>query len=240
MTTLSALAHHALALVPESVNVPIFTGPARGLWWTPASSPVTAYWRGTYERGEVERFAATLRPGMVVYDVGAHAGYYSLVAARHVGTRGHVYAFEPVRASFRALKRHIECNGLTSIVTPFEGAVADVPGFLPFRDKPGVMESMLDPAGGRLVPTFVLDDLVARRSIQPPDVVKFDAEQAEVLVLRGAAKTIQRYRPVIFLSVHKPHTRAESIAMLHEWNYIVRSLNALSDEESYELLALPN
>src|SRR5215204_7241889 len=48
-----------------------------------------------FEPFEVELFKESLAPGMVVVDVSANVGYYALVAATIVGTRGRVFAFEP-------------------------------------------------------------------------------------------------------------------------------------------------
>ena len=70
-------------LVPSSASVRILQGPARGLRWI-AGSGVPNYWLGTYERNKVREFSSLLRSDSVVYDIGAHAGYYSLIAARTV------------------------------------------------------------------------------------------------------------------------------------------------------------
>ena len=51
------------------------------------------------------------------------------------------------------------------------------------------------PAGGRLVPATTLDDLVA--SLDRVDVIKIDVEGAEARVLRSAAATLERHRPLV-------------------------------------------
>ena len=53
---------------------------------------------------------------MVIIDVGAHVGYYSLLAARQVGPTGRVYAFEPDSSNHDLLLGNIERNGYTNIV----------------------------------------------------------------------------------------------------------------------------
>src|SRR5688572_30216264 len=52
-------------------------------------------WAGVYEARAIELFRQQVRPGDVVFDVGACFGAYSLLASRLVGPRGQVYAFEP-------------------------------------------------------------------------------------------------------------------------------------------------
>lgn len=59
------------------------------------------YFFGVYEEGTVRWFRETLRPGMVVLDIGAHVGQYSLIAAGAVGPNGRVHAFEPNPSSYR-------------------------------------------------------------------------------------------------------------------------------------------
>ena len=68
-----------------------------------------------------------LAPGMTVFDVGANVGPYALVAARRVGDRGSVHAFEPTPKSAAGLRRNVGLNGLTNVVVN-EVAVSDTAG----------------------------------------------------------------------------------------------------------------
>src|SRR5882724_6714622 len=53
------------------------------------------YFFGVYEKDTVDWFRSNLRPGMVVLDIGANVGQYTLIAAGAVGPNGRVHAFEP-------------------------------------------------------------------------------------------------------------------------------------------------
>ena len=64
---------------------------------------------------------------MTVFDVGANVGPYALVAARRVGDRGSVHAFEPTPKSAAGLRRNVGLNGLTNVVVN-EVAVSDTAG----------------------------------------------------------------------------------------------------------------
>ncbi|HEX9841452.1 MAG TPA: FkbM family methyltransferase, partial [bacterium] len=68
-----------------------------------------------WEPCETEAFRAALRPGRAVLDVGANVGHYTLVAARAVGPRGHVWAFEPAPRPFAALTANVRLNGLRNV-----------------------------------------------------------------------------------------------------------------------------
>ena len=56
----------------------------------------------------IERF---VRPGDVVFDIGANVGAYSLVVDRAAGGQCTVYAFEPSFSTFAQLSRNVALNG---------------------------------------------------------------------------------------------------------------------------------
>ena len=69
-----------------------------------------------YSEPETAAFVQSfLKPGMVFWDVGAHIGEYSLLAARQVGREGKVEAIEPQPAIRHFLKTNIELNGFQNI-----------------------------------------------------------------------------------------------------------------------------
>ena len=69
-----------LALVPKKMVVPILQGRLRGKKWIVGSS-VHSCWLGTYEVAESLLMSATVKEGAVFFDIGAQAGYHTLLAA---------------------------------------------------------------------------------------------------------------------------------------------------------------
>src|SRR6266568_1109680 len=69
-----------LRLVPREMVVPVLQGRLRGARWIVGSS-THGCWLGTYESPKQHAFAAALRPGDLVVDAGANAGFYTLLAA---------------------------------------------------------------------------------------------------------------------------------------------------------------
>lgn len=69
-----------------------------------------------YEPVETTLLKKLLQPGQTFVDVGANIGYYTLLAARIVGPKGKVYAFEPDLTNFTLLKKNITANGYTNVV----------------------------------------------------------------------------------------------------------------------------
>ncbi len=79
-----------------------------------------------YEPQTTDCVARLLAPGAVFVDIGANHGYFSLLAAAIVGSRGRVVAFEPNPEVFAQLRTHIRLNGFESSVTAIDAGLADV------------------------------------------------------------------------------------------------------------------
>ncbi|MCK7580320.1 MAG: FkbM family methyltransferase [Chromatiales bacterium] len=163
-----------------------------------------------------------LSEGDVVYDIGAHIGYYTLAAARHVGASGMVYAFEPLALNQRFLAGHIQANALSN-VRLIDACVGAVPGTARFHQGQGSGRGRLSERGALEVRVVTLDDLLQSGDIRPPTLLKIDVEGAEYDVLQGAADLLQQHRPSILLSVHSEHLRQQCHAWLASLGYVFDS-----------------
>jgi hypothetical protein len=67
--------------------------------------------------------------------------------------------------------------------------------------------------------------------------MKIDVEGAEVGVLRGAARLIQRARPTIFLSTHGAEVHAECCRLLNSWGYTLAPIIGSDVASTSEVLA---
>ncbi len=110
---LGKLVRFPLALLPKNFVTPILAGPLRGKKWVVGSS-VHGCWFGSYESQKQRLVAEALSPGQVVYDIGANAGLYSLLASVAVGPNGRVFAFEPVKENVLYLERHLALNRISN------------------------------------------------------------------------------------------------------------------------------
>src|ERR1700690_902346 len=72
----------------DRVTLPILRGPLAGKSWMLASR--INFFFGTYEPEQTQAFQEIVRPGNVVYDIGAHFGYYTLLASGLAGPTGRV------------------------------------------------------------------------------------------------------------------------------------------------------
>ncbi len=156
----------------------------------------------------------------VVWDVGAHVGYHSLGFAALVGEKGRVIAFEPNRFNQKRFVKNLRLNlDLAKRIKIIRAALSDKNGTVEFivsdeventRSSGSHLGNILPPENPSVyegfkktkIKTFRADTLVARKIIPSPSVIKIDVEGAEELVIRGAAKTISKYKPIIFIEVH--------------------------------------
>jgi FkbM family methyltransferase len=174
--------------------------------------------------------------GSTVYDIGAHAGFHTLLASRIVGPSGHVCAFEPLPRNLRYLYEHLRLNRATNVQV-IEAAVAEHAGNETFVEH-GTYMGKLRPGGSLSVKTVALDPLIEGGRIPPPDFVKMDVEGAEVRALRGMRDTLATHRPTLFLSTHAPALHRESLELLRLLGYSVRPLTGRSVLQTDELVAM--
>src|SRR5690242_1374769 len=109
---LGQLLRMPLRLLPPRTVTRILSGPARGMRWVIGASN-HGCWIGTYERHTQKVLTEIIRPGDIVLDIGANVGFYTLLAARLVGSSGLVIAFEPFEPNIQQFERHVALNGLS-------------------------------------------------------------------------------------------------------------------------------
>jgi FkbM family methyltransferase len=161
------------------------------------------YLNGAYEPGETALFQRIVQPGMVVFDVGAHGGYYTLIAARAVGAAGQVVAFEPDPANRALLLRNVAANGYRN-VTVVPAAVSDRRGAARLYAGWGNAgdHRVYDTGDGRRwtdVASVTLDGFLDEGGVTRVDVIKMDIQGAEGAALRGMSALMRRHRQLKLL-----------------------------------------
>lgn len=162
---------------------------------------------GTYEVPVQKALIENAEPGGVVYDVGANIGYFSLLAARRVGPKGQVYAFEPVARNAAAIERSARANSFDT-VTVFERAVGAAHGVTELNLARHIGGAMLasvgappDWRGSVDVEVVALDGFIDAMGLRPPSLIKIDVEGAEMDVLRGLTRTLEANAPVMIIEL---------------------------------------
>lgn len=217
-STLGKAIRLPLRLVPSGAVVRIVRGPARGKRWL-SNAAANGYWLGFWELEKQRSFAAALKPGDVVYEIGAHAGLYVLGACGKVGPEGHVYAFEPLPRNVKYLRRHVELNRLSNC-TVVEAAVCDSSGFRSFNANCCHSEAHLSPTGATKVSAVSIDEFLAGGpERRPPSVMKIDARGSELDILSGGGRTLSEFAPRIFISFYSPESTRACREVLNSLGY---------------------
>jgi FkbM family methyltransferase len=227
---------HKLKALLLPLSLRIRQGPLKGLKWVAVSG--SKFVKGTYEPGQSAVFSGCVHPGDVVFDVGAHVGYYTALASLLAGPAGRVIAFEPRPLNLRFLRRHVELNRLDN-VSVIAAGVGKAPGLAHFETRTGTGTGHLSDAGDLEVKLVSLDDLVRRRELPPPKLIKIDVEGAEMQVLDGAEEVIRTTRPNLLISTHGAEIHHAVLKRLEAWGYVAEGLNGRSRETASELLARP-
>lgn len=236
-TTIGRLLRFPFRLIPPDSKLPILQGRLRGKRWIAGSSN-HGCWLGSYEYSQRMLFEKTVTEGTCVYDIGAHVGFYTLLASVLVGPGGHVFAFEPSPSNVAYLKKHLQMNKVANVKT-FDVAVSDHEGEEMFEFAAHSSMGRLSASGSLAVRCVSLDALYARAELHPPNFVKIDVEGAELGVLRGARKLLLQSRPVIFLSTHGREVHQQCCDFLRETGYELEAIEGKNVEDSAELIARP-
>jgi FkbM family methyltransferase len=150
-----------------------------------------------YEEETTRAVEFLLQKGMRFIDVGAHVGYYTLLAARCVGSSGTVYAFEPEPRNFRLLQRNVELNSYPNVIT-VRKAATDFTGtaklYVSFAESSWHSLNESNDVGSQVVEveTTTLDHFLYTQRWPAIDLVKIDAEGAESAIVTGMHGVMER------------------------------------------------
>lgn len=211
----------------------VLSGALRGRRWI-AGAATHGCWLGTYERLTQSVFVEHVHPGAVVYDIGANAGFFTLLASKLAGPNGRVYAFEPMERNLRFIREHLRLNDVENVhVMPI--AISDRNGTLRFSAAHNPAMGGLSEAGEIEVESRTLDELA--RTIPPPSFIKMDIEGAEHAALSGAVETLRGARPVILLSEHGWEQHERCTALLKSLGYDIELLVDGAADGNYVVIA---
>ena len=216
-----------------------FGGPVRvrlpfGSWWMAEDDFCShSILREDFEAAEWRFVVRFLEPGMTVLDIGAHHGFYSLLASVKVGSAGRVIAFEPSPREREKLLRNLALNGYTNVQVE-DCALAEAAGRQELIVVGGIntgcnslrRPNVTEPTSSVAVRVETLDHYLAEHPLPSVGFIKLDAEGAELAILKGARKALEsRPRPVIQCELEEVRTRP--------WGYHPREVVALLDTMGY-------
>jgi len=221
--------------VGHNGGVPIMRGPLKySILPKTSVSNNSAMLLGRYEPSVVSELLST-GPIGVAYDVGAHLGFMSLVLSKLVGKTGMVFAFEPIPGNRASIDGLIAMNQLHQIIQVMPIAVGESNGKKKmlirecssmhqleeaYQGKERNIYSTVD------VESCTLDSFIFERGNPYPQLIKIDVEGAEELVLKGALKTLEVYKPTLMVEIHGPQNASKIWKLLqgtgYTWYHLAR------------------
>jgi FkbM family methyltransferase len=181
----------------------------------------------SHERPVLKTLQRLVRPGHVVYDVGANVGLFSVLLARGIGGEGWLYAFEPNPVCVSYLRANLE-RARAARFTILPVAISDRRGSCAFTvnyattlvgssadSRPGVQKP------GHLIEVEAdsLDSIVTTWQLRPPDIIKVDIEGAERVAMSGMLQVITAHRPALLVELHGREAATAALAPLRALPY---------------------
>jgi len=162
-----------------------------------------------YEARFSELMTELVRPGFVIWDIGANRGYYTKILSKLVKSEGKVYAIEPSPKNISVLQQAVyEIDNVKLI----EGALSDEIGLITFLEDKGkgttsrIVDANFKPTTGQnltTVPVMTGDTLTIEKKCTFPDLIKIDTEGFELEVISGMSETLKNKQlKAVCIEVH--------------------------------------
>jgi FkbM family methyltransferase len=213
-----------LRFMPDNKVVRVLSGINKGDLWITGSGTTHGCWIGNYEADHTSALQRLVKPGAVAYDIGSHAGFYTLALSRLVGDAGRVFAFEPSARSVYYLRRHLELNGRRN-VTVVQSAIGSDTGLISFDGFAQTSEKKY------LVPSMSLDEFIAG-GFPFPSFIKMDIEGAEKYALEGAAQALSKIKATWMIATHSADLRIQCRALMAKYGYHFEQFDSTEDPGS--------
>lgn len=188
----------------------------------------------------------------IIWDVGAHFGYHTLIFSKLVSEKGKVLAFEPNYINLERLKLNIDRNTqLPSNIKVFSYALSDKKGKAKFIYSDNIdnsqstgshLDDFMLPQTNELykklnfkkteVDITTADELVNKNELIIPDILKIDIEGAEYKFLIGAENLIKKYSPIILMEVHNIVAMFKVQNFLKSFQYNIKLIDEANSSTS--------
>lgn len=146
----------------------------------------------------------SIRPGMVILDIGAHIGTFSLLSALKFPTSS-VFAFEPSYDSYELLRKNVSENRISNIKT-INIAVTEKIGWIDlFLDEENWGHSTSSRISDKVVriESTTLPAFFERNGIKKCDLIKFNCEGAEFDIILSLNASVLRSIGMMLILYHE-------------------------------------
>lgn len=184
-----------------------------------------------YERLDSTMIFELVENDALVFDVGGNIGYYSIALAKTRNAT--IHAFEPIDSTYKQFIANAYYNGVQDRVRINNFGLFDKSGELTFyvykQDFGNASAAIMheEKENEKIVCKVErLDEYVKAQGVERIDFIKLDVEGAEIFALRGGLKSIEKYKPILFVEMLRKWAAKydyhpnEIIGMLEQIGYI--------------------
>lgn len=161
-----------------------------------------AYFKGYYEPKITKLIIDNLKPDSTFIDVGAHAGFFSLLASAIIN-KGKIISFDPDKENFNFMAEIMRLNQIDNWEI-HNLAVGDKYEKLKFKEGITSSTGSIDESGEVEIKAISLDTFFSTRDQMNNCLIKIDVEGYGGKVLIGAMDLINELRPIIIFEIHDP------------------------------------
>jgi len=170
-----------------------------------------------------------LKEGMIILDIGANIGLYTLLFCKKTGLSGKVFAFEPAPEAFFRLKQNVKLNnfkncklfnsGISNEAGMSKFYVCEDDAFNSLGNKP--MAPILKTID---IPVTTVDEFCQKENIAKVDLIKIDTEGADYLVLKGADGLLtSENSPIVMCEYNRNMDGGYSFKVIDMYNYLTET-----------------
>ena len=185
-------------------------GPLKGFRWN-INITDTRYILGEYESSQTELILSKLKNKTKFIDIGANAGYFSLIAKSKFPNI-EITLFEPLPINIEHIDQHFSENNMTEAYTLKKVAIGEQTGETEFSDSGNaaantiMKESSLMNSSKKIkVQIETIDQNASSLNWDAETFLKIDIEGAEFMALKGGEQYFKKYHPEFILATHDCH-----------------------------------
>jgi len=178
------------------------------------------YYAGCCEPTVTRIIKKYVKPGMIIFDLGAHTGAHTLRLAKLVGKNGKVIAVDPESRVLSRLKYNLRLNDINNVI----------------------IENIAFSDCSQEGKEITLDEYVNNNTIEKIDFIKIDTEGYEYKIIKGGMNSIKKFKPVMVLEFSKTNieeqgdTLDDLVTALSSLGYSFFSEKSLKEYSSKEKL----
>lgn len=190
-------------------------------------------WNRIHEPITSQVFLELIKPKDIVFDVGAHLGYFTCLAAT-LANKGKVFAFDTDLKSCKLVAENAKLNKLKNIYVQHR-AISSSSGVVKIPNwenpDPGLIIGSVGLENSVEVKCISIDEFIIENKLKP-NFIKIDIEGAEILALKGMHQTMQLENLTMLVEVHVKQLKkhfctdySEVIKLILDNNFLIENID---------------